>query len=264
MVSSTNSRLILPAIILAGAPAEPELEAKYSVKNRAEVPVEGKTMITRVLDALKASPLVGDICVVGDIQCDGASRIIPPAGSLMENLIAGMKACGSDGHVLVATSDIPLLTTAAVDDFIERCGDLEADFYYPVIPKDANEKQFPGIRRTYARLAEGTFTGGNIMVINARFLSENADLIYDVIAARKSVVKLARLIGLGVLLRVVIAQVLWAKAINLNLLEKIIGRILNAKIKAIQTPYAEIGADVDDLEQLEAVEALLAPEGERK
>ena len=260
----TDSEVKLLAVVLAGAPAEPELEAKYSVKYRAEVPVAGKTMITHVLDALKASPRVGDICVVGNIQCEGVSQIVPPADSLMENLIAGMKACGSDGHVLVATSDIPLITSEAVDDFIERCGNLDADFYYPVILKEANEKRFPGMKRTYARLAEGTFTGGNIMVINARLITDNTDQIREIVAARKSVAKLARLIGLGVLIRIVIAQVLWAKAVNLPLLEKTIGRILNAKVKAIQTPYAEIGADVDDLTQLEAVEALPTPEGDLK
>lgn len=247
----------LPAVVLAGAEAEPELAARYSVSCRAEVPVGGKTMIARVLDALDRASHVGSICVVGDVRCEGASQVIPSAGSLMENLIAGMKACASDGHVLVATSDIPMVTSEAIDDFIERCGSLDADFYYPIISREDSKRQFPGMRRTYARMAEGIFTGGNIMAMSSRFLIDNAELIREALAARKSVVRLARLIGLPVLLRVAIAQAVWAKATSLSHLENTLGRILNAKVKAVQTPYAEIGADVDDLAQLKAAEKLL-------
>ena len=247
----------MPAVVLAGAPAEPELKDKYSVAYRAELPIAGKMMAQHVIDALKASSCVGNIHVVGDIKCDGADGFIPPAGTLIENLIAGMKACGSDGCGLIVTSDIPLVTPEAIDDFIERCGDLSADFYYSIIPKEACEKRFPGVRRTYVRLAEGTFTGGNIMVMSSRLVTENANLIREVVAARKSPMKLSRLIGLGTLLRMVIAQTVWAKAVNIATLEKTAGRILKADIKAVKTPYAEIGADVDDAEQFEAMEKLL-------
>jgi hypothetical protein len=247
----------LTAVVLAGAPAGPELKSKYSVAYMAEIPIGKKTMLQHVLDALRGASYVGDICVVGDIHCEGAKRLIPPSGSLLENLIAGVKGCGSSGRVLVATSDIPLLTSEAVDDFIERCGGLDVDFCYPIIPKEISERRYPGVRRTYVRMAEGTFTGGNIFILNAGFIMENADLIREVIAARKSVTRLAGLIGLRVLLRAMIAQVLWARALDLELLERTAGRILSAKVKAVQTLYPEIGADVDDIEQLEAVEKLI-------
>lgn len=249
----------LPAIVLAGAPAELELKAAYSIAYRAEVPIAGKMIVQHVIDALGASSHVGNICVVGDIECSGAARTVPSAGSLVDNLIVGMNACGSDGagRVLVATSDIPLVTSAAIDDFVERCGELDADLYYSLIPKDACEQRFPGMRRTCARLAEGTFTGGNVVVMSRRLVIENAGLLREVVDARKSVMRLARLVGLRILVRAVIAQVLWPRAVNLALLEKAAGRILNAQVKVVQTPFAEIGADVDDLQQVQAVERLL-------
>ena len=129
--------------------------------------------------------------------------------------------------------------------------------YYSIISREANERRFPGARRTYARLAEGTFTGGNVVVVSARLIMENAGLIRKMADARKSVLQLARLIGLRILLRAVIAQVLWAKAVNLALLEGTLGRVLGAKVKAVQTPFAEIGADVDDIEQLETVQSAM-------
>jgi molybdopterin-guanine dinucleotide biosynthesis protein A len=255
-----NNDLKFPAVILAGGAADPDMAEKYSVENRAAVPIAGKMMIQYIADALSASRYVTDVHVVGNIKCEGASVIVPPTGSLIENLIAGVKSCSGDSPdrlVLVATSDIPLITSAAVDDLIERCNEPGTDFFYPVITKEANEKRFPGMKRTYARLAEGTFTGGNIMVMRSGFVMQNADLIRNIFDARKSVIKLAGLIGFPTLMRAVIAQTVWPGAAGLPVLEKTVGRMLNARIKAVQTPYPEIGADVDKMEHIAFAEAAL-------
>lgn len=248
--------MTIPAVILAGAAADPEMQAKYSVKNRAEVPIAGKPMVQHVIEALKGSSHVGNICLIGDIQCEGTDKVIPSAGSMIENLVAGVEA--SDGeHVLISTSDIPMLTAEAVDDFIGRCGDLSADLYYAVIPKEECEKRFPGMRRTYVRLAEGTFTGGNMVIISSEFVRKNSEYLRQVFEVRKKPLKLAGLIGIGTLIRVVIAQKVWAGAINLPLLERTAGRALNADLKAVETPYAEIGSDADDIGQIAYFEAMV-------
>lgn len=255
----------LPALVLAGAPADAEMAGKYAVKNRAEVPIAGKPMIQHVLDALKASSHVMNTCVIGDISCSGAGRIIPTAGKMMDNLLAGMRACGDEGTkglVLVVTSDIPLITSEAIDYFIAACAREDADFYYPVISKESSEARFPGVKRTYAKLAEGTFTGGNIMAMGSRFVIENEDVLRGAMAARKSVPRLAGLIGVGTLIRAIIAQTVYPKALSIRDLEAAAGRVLHARLKAIQVPYPEIGADVDTIEQLESMERLISTEGE--
>lgn len=239
----------LPAVVLAGGLADPETHAKYSVEYRAEIPIAGKKMVQHVIEALNKASRVGDICVVGNITCERVNQIIPAGDSIIGNLISGVKAFGNRGAVLVTTADVPLLTGEAVDDFIERCVEHEADFYYPIISKELSEKRFPNMRRTYARIAEGTFTGGNIVVVQAQFILEHSDLIHQVMEARKNKMRLAQLIGIGILLRAIIAQCAWARAISLGHLERTVGRIMHAKVKAIETPYAEIGADVDHADQ---------------
>lgn len=254
----------LPAVVLAGAPADQEIAQKFSINWRAELPVAGKPMVQYIIDALKASSYVSDIHVIGNIQCDGVSGIIPPAGNMIDNLMAGMKLYKDADYILLTTSDIPMVTSEALDDFIEKCKNRDADFYYPIISREDSLRRFPGMRRTYAKLAEGTFTGGNIFIISPKFMLDNAGLINNVLKARKNIFKLANIIGIGFLFRAVIAQTLYVKALKLADLEKTVGRILNGKVKAVRTPYAEIGADIDDPEQLEAMERLLASEGELK
>jgi len=244
----------LPAIVLAGAPAEPDMAEMHGIVNRADLPIAGRTMIQRIVDALIASANVGEIVVIGDAACSGDLKRIESRGSLIDNLIAGAETCAEAARMLVCTSDIPAATAETIDDFVGRCADYDADFFYPIVTKEDSERRFPGVKRTYAKMAEGTFTGGNIMLFSRRFILENGDTIRSVAQNRKSILGLARLLGIGVLLRVVLAQAVWPGAITLADLEKVAGRILGAQIKAVTTPMAEIAADVDNLEQAADIE----------
>ena len=253
----------VPAVVLAGAPAEPDMAERYSVEYRADIPIAGRTMLRRVVDALAASTSVEGIYVIGRTD-PGGVKMIPPRESLIENLIAGVEAVASDGHVLVVTSDIPMITDEAITGFIAQCGDMSADLYYPVIPKDVNDRRFPRMRRTYVRLAEGTFTGGNAFLLSRRFVTENADVLRETVRVRKQPMTMARIIGIGVLARAVVAKKMWPGAIGLRQLERAVGRILKCTVKAVPVPYPELGADVDSMDHVEAVEALLAAEGESR
>lgn len=244
----------LPAIVLAGAPADTEMAEKYSVKNRAELPIAGKTMIQHVIDALSASAHVGDIRIIGNTECVGDVTLVEPRGTLIDNLIAGTEACSDADRILVCTSDIPAVTAEVIDDFVGRCTDPDVDFFYPVVTREDSEKRFPGVKRTYAKTGDGTFTGGNIMLFSRRFMLENGDTIRQVIQQRKSVAKLASLLGCGTLMRVIIAQTICPCAIGLRDLERVAGKVVNGRLKAVITPCAEIAADVDRLEHVADME----------
>ncbi|MCL6520555.1 MAG: NTP transferase domain-containing protein [Armatimonadetes bacterium] len=265
-MASKNESYSLPAFIIAGAPAEPEFERRYGVKYRCEVPIAGRAMLLRVLDALSASPRVKGIYIIGYADSIEGASILKPRGSFLDNLLVTVEAEPAAKRLLIVTSDIPMLTSAAVTSFIELCGDMSADFYYPIIPKEVNEHRLPGIRRTYARLAEGMFTGGNMVIINPRMVLQNAGIIGDILLARKHPMKIARLIGLGTLFRAAFAQKVWPGALSIARLEHVAGRIFNGKVKAVPVEFPEIGADVDSPEQAETIERLIKQkqEGERR
>lgn len=251
-MDSTDGRV--PAIVLAGAPAEPEMAEKYGISNRAELTIAGKTMIQQVIDALSGSAHVGDICIIGNIVCVGDVRHIEPRGTLIDNLIAGTEACSDADRILVCTSDIPAVTSEVIDDFIGRCTEPDVDFFYPVVTREDSERRFPGVKRTYAKTSDGTFTGGNIMLFSRRFMLENGDTIRQVIQQRKSVTKLASLLGYGTLIRAIIAQTICPCAIGLRDLERVAGKVVHGRVKAVITPHAEIAADVDRLEHVSDME----------
>ncbi len=246
----------IPALILAGGEADPEMQLRYGIKYKAELPVSGVPMVECVYNSLRSSKRIGKIRVVGDLKNFADAEIITPGESLIENLITGMKSFAADavdGKVLVSTSDIPFVTTESIDDFISQCDDVSADLYYPYILKEACSKKYPGVKRTCVKLAEGSVTGGNVFIVSISFVEKNANGLREIMAARKNISKLAGIIGISTLIRMIIAQIICPRALSLQYLENRVGSIVNAKVKAIKSEYPEIGTDIDNIDQLDAI-----------
>ncbi|GAB5603699.1 NTP transferase domain-containing protein [Thermus sp. FJN-A] len=223
----------MEAIVLAGG-KEPWAE-KYGVRSKALVPYRGRPMAEWVLEALEKAGL--SVVYVGENP--GLSP--PPRlsledqGSLLANLEAALAHV--EGRVLVATADIPHLTPEAVRFVLERAP--AAALVYPIVPKERVEARFPHTKRTYARLREGTFTGGNLVLLDRALFFQALPLAKRVVALRKRPLALARMIGLDVLLKLLLGRLSVAE------LEARAGRILGVEARALLTPFPEVGVDVD-------------------
>lgn len=231
----------MDAIILAGMQT-----IKYSLEsgNKALLDINGRMMIEYVLDAVRNSGDVKRVLVVGPVELlkerlKGYADVIDAGGTVMENLVAGIKHLSSEGSILVLTSDIPLLTTEAVNDFIHRSKETKADFCYPVVDKKVSQSKYPEMERTYVRIKEGRFTGGNIFYIDPGVLKERMGIAQRLYEARKNPMKMAAILGFGFLLRLVLGILTIDKA------EKVFSRVMNIRAKVVISEYPEIGNDVD-------------------
>ena len=247
----------IDALILAGAPAGAELSPDDANVSRAMLPIGDKTMLQWVVDALRGAPSIGRIVAVGRVEADGLDEVIEPEESLIGNIRLGVSAIGPCEAVLVVCADVPMLTWQAVEDLLIRARELDADMAYPIIRKSDCEARHPELRRTYVKTADGVFTGGNIMLLRPDFVMRNWRTIQNAYKARKHVAKLARIIGLGTLLRVIAGQAC-PRLLRLAALEKAASRALGGKLRAVISAYPEIGEDVDKPSDLAAVRALLA------
>ena len=243
--------------MLAGAPAGPELSPDDPDVSRAMIELGGKSMLGWILDALRAAPSIGRIVAVGKVSDAGLDQVVEPKGDLVGNLRLGMDALGQCDAVLVVCSDIPMLTSDAVEDFVARAIELDADMAYPIISKVTCNATHPELRRTYLKTGDGTFTGGNIMLLRRDFVFRNWEAIEQAYAARKQTGKLARMIGLGVLFRVILAQLI-PGVLRISALEESVSRMLGGKVRAVVSTYPEIGEDVDKPSDLESVGKILA------
>jgi MobA-like NTP transferase domain len=240
--------MTISAVVLGGGNQDDPLAQGAGVAVKSLITIAGQPMSTYVLNALRAGG-VGKIVYVGQTTTALEPLIdvhIPAKGTLLENLQAGLQPLLHEPRVLIATADIPLLTPAAVQDVLYR--DSGVGLVYPVVPKLAAETAFPGGKRTYARLREGTFTGGNLFLLEPRLIGQFLPRLEYILNNRKNVLRLAGMFGLGALVKLLLGQ------LTITELEQTVSRILGVPAVALISQFAEIGFDVDKPEDLALVQ----------
>jgi GTP:adenosylcobinamide-phosphate guanylyltransferase len=235
------------AVVLGGGKSDDPLAAQFAVPVKALVPIHGRPMAAYVLRALRDGG-VSSIAYVGPVtpELEGlVDTVVPARGELIANLQAGLEAIGNAKRVLVATADIPLLSADAVRDVLAR--DSGVGLVYPIVSMTVSERMFPGGKRTAARVKEGRFTGGNLFLLEPRLVNEFLPRLQFILDNRKNVVKLAGMFGIGALVKLALG------VLSITELEGTVSRILGVSAKALVTEYAQIGFDVDKLQDLEVV-----------
>jgi len=239
------------AVVLAGDSKKGVVQK--DVDNKSLLPICGKPMVEYVVDALRDTPLIDKISITGPISLlrehlgDKVDFYIESRETLFDNVNAGMEPFASDSAILLVTSDIPMITGEMVMDFIERCVKQGGDLCYPIIEKQMNEEHFPGVERTYVKLKEGTYTGGNIIYLNPAVVGPCEEFARKVIAYRKKPWKTGKLLGLKFLVRLLIGM------LSIPKVEARFSQLLDIEAAAIVSPYPEIGNDVDKPSDVEMV-----------
>ncbi|RPF42459.1 MobA-like NTP transferase protein [Thermodesulfitimonas autotrophica] len=236
--------MMIPAVVLAGAPNSGPLHEISPASFEALIDLCGRPLAAYVIQALLDSAVISKVVVVGpgELQKEfPAARvtIIPPQGNMIENLAAGLEAVSGAARVLVATGDIPLLTPVAVEGFLRLCARHDADVYYSVVPRDAVERAYPEVKRTYVRLKEGVFTGGNVGLVDPTVMKRALGRARDFVRLRKKPLRLALVVGPGLLLWYVLGRLSLVQA------ERKVARFLGVRGRVVVTPWPEIGIDVD-------------------
>lgn len=233
---------MLKALILAGGEASKKWSA---VENKALFRLKDKMMVEYVIEALRETSCIDKIFVVGPEKqlkehlAGKVDGIIDSTGGIMENLKNGIVQLGNCGNLLVCSSDIPFITAEAVNDFVEKSRESGADVCYPVVERRTNELKFPKAERTYLKLKEGTFTGGNVFYVNPEVLDKCFPIANKMVEHRKSPLKMLRLLGMDFILELALG------GLTIKRIEDKVLKLVGVKAKAIISQYAELGNDVD-------------------
>lgn len=237
-----------------------ELAASAGVDSRALVPVGGRPLVTRVVEALQGAESLERVVVVHapgrplpEQAVLGAPQV-GAAGERFSDTIAAAAREGGDGFVCLVTADLPLLTPAAVDESVKFALDSGADLTYTIAEAGMVAEAFPGTVRTIVRLREGRFTGGNLVVARAASLLTGLERIETAFGRRKSIVGLTMLLGPMFLLRVAFGRLSVADAAARG------AQIMGCRVAVHATRYPAVGFDVDKPSDLEVAERLLSAE----
>lgn len=255
------------AVVTAGgipAPDEP-LYPLTQGKSKALLPIGGRPMIQWVLDALSGAEAIRRVVIVGltgdeaPLRCEKTLGFLPNQGGMLSNLEAGVKWLIAQDpattHALLVSSDIPAVTPAMVDWVINTSLTSDHEAYYSLIRDVDMERRFPGSRRSFFKLKEGRFAGGDMTLIWTGVVDHYHPGWHAIVGARKNVFRQARLVGLGTLLRLVFGR------LSIQDGEQAALRALKIRGRVLLCPYAEVGMDVDKPHQYDLVRRDLEARG---
>lgn len=191
----------LDAIVLAGTDSNPK--RMIQDQNKAFLEVGGEVLVRRVVKALLDASTIGKIFVVGPIErleealsgLPGEVVVVGQAGQMLSNAWAAIhvseelhrEQTGQDDAMrplLFISSDLPLISSAAVDDFVGRCARIDgrSTVKYAMLAGVADESSlkpfYPepgqsGIHRPYVNFSDCRLRLANIYVGRPRGLSNH-------------------------------------------------------------------------------------------
>ncbi len=249
----------MPVVVLAGGQAPEKLRLATGAEEKAFIRFGGKAMVFFVVEEFLKTPSIETVLVVGNAEkLSEISRdwkkpvhIVAEKGDILENFLSGCEVLGERNRVLASSCDIPLITSTMVEDFLQRCTDPEIDIYYPIAEKQLVLRRFPQAKRTFVHLQEGSYTGGNLILMNpaiARRLKKQVD---NLIRLRKSPFRLASLLGWSFLIQYFLGK------LSIKDVEEKIHQLTGVKGKVVEVPYAEIAMDLDKIGDFLLFEGLL-------
>lgn len=248
------------AVVLAGGPLDEVARLQPGAPNKAFVEIGGTTLVGRVLRALRGASAIERIVVVAppvewqhpDLAI--ADDFRPDGVRMRDSLRNGLGGFAPDEEVLVAASDLPVLSSEAAADFVERIAELRADVVYGCVEKNAHLARYPDVPHTWAHMRDGTFCGGGMVAIKPRALPVLERFIERLGAVRKHPFRLASLFGWDMLALFAVRQLSIAQA------EARGSKILGARVRALVSSYPDMAVNVDRVSDV-ALARLLVSSG---
>ena len=244
------------AIVLAGGAPDRVAALEPGAANKAFVHIGERTLVERTLRAVREVPRVERIVVVAPVSTHGnralaiADECRTDGTRMVESLRSGVRDFPPDEPLLIAASDLPILTREALDEVIDTALARDLDLGYTCLERRYHDARFPQIPHTWARMRDGSFCGGGIVVLKPRVLPQLATLIDRLGAARKAPVRLAAIFGWGTLARFALGTLSIAAA------ERRASELIGAKAGAIQCTHPEIAVNVDRPTDVDLVRVL--------
>lgn len=244
----------LTALVLAGERAEGEPMAKAAgVALKALLPVAGRPMLTRVVEALRETPSIGRI--VASIPHAEAAAELSIEAFMTEATpsLSVMKAIDQlPSPLLVTTADHALLTPAIIQDFVDRANAADAaDLIVGLVERATIESLVPDSQRTYWRFKDGAYSGANLFLLRNPRARAAIGFWRQVEMQRKRPLRIVRAFGPELLLGYLLGRLSLDEA-----MERASGRV-GCRVRAIALPFAEAAIDIDKPADLALVERLL-------
>ena len=249
------------------------IDNSIDLSYKAIIPINEKPMLSYVAEAIDNSKYINNIYIIGGEEirkiCFSNQikklKFVDDQGSFVDNLIEG----GNESRtkkILYSTSDIPLITSKDIDNFIAGCSHRrDGHFYLAYYLREDYEKNFSGVKSgKFYQLGEKFIKNGYIFMLDRDFLNEinKNKAIRNTIAFLYS----GRKKGLWPYLKLIPRYLSFAslsllikykrRTLTIDEAEKILSGIIKHNIVAIKSS-SQVGIDVDSYEELQNIEKII-------
>lgn len=233
---------MIAAITAGGRPGDPFARA-LGVPTKALASVSAITMLDRAIDAVRATGARRIVVIGGEaVRAHCGSRVddvIDEAPDGRENIRRAM-ACGTSEPLLLSSSDMPFVTPSAMADFVENA--RACDLALPLAEANAYEATFPGAPPHVTRLGRERIANGNVVYFGAGIAPRALDASQRFFDARKSLVRMAGLLGPGLLLRFA------TRRLRIAHVEARGSALLGCAVRAIRNASPTLCFDIDSID----------------
>ncbi len=240
------------AVLPAGGRIHGEYARVAGCTVKAMIPFGGETILSRTIKALKALPQPGRVVVIGpeetleEARACGADASLLEGNSGPENIFKGIDwlQSGEDParKALIVTTDMPFVNASSLYELLNLCPP-DADICVPLVRREPFEVVYPDLVRTDSRLADGYFRLGGAFLVDVDAMRAGRAHFESVFAARKSNLKMARLIGLQTALKYAAGKLSTTDIVNKA------SSILHCRGAAVHDVDPVLGFDIDLLEE---------------
>jgi GTP:adenosylcobinamide-phosphate guanylyltransferase len=252
----------MKVIVLAGdrTKADALIEASDS-DCKAMIDIDGRPMVRRVLDALRAARVVSSITLAGPeaselardailLQWIEAGEIgwLAAQASPSISAYSAMQTMEPEAPVLLTTADHPLLSADIVDAFGRQSLADDVDVTVGLTPHALVVEAYPGIKKTVLRFSDGDFCGCNLFAFITPEGRRAARFWRRIERQRKKPLVLISLLGWWPLIRYRLGLLSLEDALVM------LGKRLGLRLRAVILPYANAAIDVDSIADLMLVQ----------
>lgn len=228
------------------------MAAAAGIRLKAFLPVAGRPMLERVLEALRGVPAVDRIAVsIPDPEALAGHAVEPIATEASPSLSVLAALQHVPPPVLVTTADHALLTPEIIEAFLAGAAAIEADLVVGLVERQNIEAVVPGSRRTYWRFRDGAYSGANLFNLRNEQALEAVAFWRRVERERKRPWRIAGAFGPGLLLGYLLGRFTLAEALHRA------SAVVGCRVAAFVLTFGEAAIDVDKPADLALVEQLL-------
>lgn len=240
-------------LVLAGSRPEGDpLADAAGVPAKALIEIGGQPMLTRVVTALRAA---GDHHITVSASAPEVVALALALGCDVLPAQDGPSASASEAFgvlgapMLLTTADHALLDPAWVQHLLSA-HEAGADLSVMLARREAIERDAPGSRRSYLRLADGDWSGCNLFYFASPAARAALDLWRQVEADRKRPWRIAARLGPSMLVRYLLGRLGASEAIAR------LGEREGLRARLVESPFGLAAVDVDKPDDLALVRSL--------